>query len=88
MWIYPENYETPETPTPVALTTQQRTAIKNKMKQYLNNKGVPVLLKELCEDAHAYIMDNYSKHINVDVLKTIALEIREEYGVPEVPEVE
>jgi hypothetical protein len=81
MWIYPENYETPETPTPVALTTQQRTAIKNKMKQYLNNKGVPVLLKELCEDAH-------SKHINVDVLKTIALEIREEYGVPEVPEVE
>jgi hypothetical protein len=86
MWIYPENYEVPEKPTPSVLSPQQRTAVKNKMKTYLNNSGKPMLVKELAEDALSYIMTTYDKHINIDVLVDIAVEIREEYGVPVVEE--
>ena len=79
MYIYPENYEIPIEPEKIILTSGQRTAVKTKMKQYLTNQGKPILLKELVETAHAYIFTTYSVHIHDDELKSIALEIREEW---------
>jgi hypothetical protein len=87
MLIYPENWEEPAVASAVTLTAPQRVALKTKMKEYLNNKGVPIQLKELCDIAHDYVLDQVGKHIHDSVFKEVALEIQEEwYPTPE-PEV-
>jgi hypothetical protein len=83
VWIYPQNYELPAEPEEVVLNAAQRDQVKEGMQTYLNNQAKPVLIKELIEVAQDYIMTNYSIHIRDDVLGLIALEIRDEYGVPE-----
>lgn len=82
IYILPEKYVEPDAPAKVELTTQQRTALKTKMQTYLNNKGVPASLKELVEDAHAYVLAQTGKHIHDSVFKEVALEIQNEWHPP------
>lgn len=86
MLIYPENWEEPTPPAPIVLTSAQRAALKTKMQTYINNKGVPILLRELCQTAHDYVLENTGKHINDDVFKEVAMEIQAEWHPPAEPE--
>jgi len=88
IYIYPEDYVKPEPAAEVVLTAARRTALKNKMKQYINNKGVPILLPELIETAIKYLLDNHNLHIHDSILADIALEIQLEWHPPVIEEVE
>ena len=79
LYIYPENWVEPEAPTPVTLTVAQLAALKTKMQKYVNNKDKPVLIKELVEDAYAYVLQQTGKHIAYDVFTDMAEEIQNEW---------
>jgi len=86
LYVYPENYVKPEDLVKPVLSSQQRLAVKNRMKQYLNSdQSRKLAVKALVTTAQNYILENYGLHIHDSVLKEIALEIRQEYGVPDEP---
>lgn len=78
-YVYPENWVEPEKPSKTELTTQQRQSVKNKMKTYLNNKGKPILLRELIDDANKFVLSDSGKHIHDNIFSAIALEIQDEW---------
>jgi hypothetical protein len=78
MRIYPENWTQPEV-TEIVLTEEQRLAIKNMMKTYINNAGQPMLVSKLVDVAESYIYTNYSVHVKRKILGQIAIEIQEEW---------
>jgi len=86
MYILPENYVAPEPSAPFVPSAGQRAALKNKMKQYINNKGVPVSLQELIKTAVAFVIENHGVHLHDSLVKEIALEIQEEWHPAPVEE--
>jgi len=79
LYIYPENWVEPDPTPPVTLTVAQLAALKTKMQNYVNTKDKPILIKELVEDAYAYVLDKTGKHIAYDVFTDMAEEIQNEW---------
>jgi hypothetical protein len=78
MRIYPENWTQPEV-TEIVLTEEQRLAIKDMMKTYINGIGQPILVSKLVDVAESYIYTHYSVHVKRKILGQIAIEIQEEW---------
>lgn len=79
IYVYPENWVEPAPPLKIVLSDAQRLAVKNKMKEYINLKDKPILIKDLAEVAQKFILKNYNVHIQDQVLAEIAIEIQNEW---------
>lgn len=79
--VYPEDWTPPVAPPPAELTAPQRAWIKTRMQNYITTNG-PVSVGRLAHIGHDRLISEYNKHIRNDVLREIALEIREEWGYP------
>ena len=85
IYVYKEDYEEPEEPVKAVLTPAQRTVVKTKMQQRVDSRGkVPIRELVLLASEHSFSL---GLHFPKSVFIEIALEIRTENGVPEVPEI-
>lgn len=81
IYVYPENWTPSDETTPEVLTAPQRAWIKTRMQTYITNNG-PVTVGQVVNIGHDKLIAQYNKHLRNDVLREIALEIREEWGYP------
>lgn len=81
IYVYPENYTPPDAPPPAQLTEVQRNWVKGRMQAYVTSNG-PTGIGKVVHIAHDQLISQYNKHIQTDVLREIAFEIRDEWGYP------
>lgn len=82
IYIYPEDYTIIENPPKDEMSPQLRSAIKTRMKNYVIDQNRPIMIKELLDLAQDRLISEHGKHIHDKILRKIALEIRDEWGVP------